>query len=125
MAKKKAVLVVFCDYPPGREDEFESWYMHTHFVDLKDTTGLVRARRFMARKDPQEAPAQTLTFYEFETDDIDASLNELMTTAANAFTVGRHIDIYPLIGMYSFEEIDPASVKPLTEEQLSKYPKAG
>lgn len=125
MAKKKAVLVVFCNYPPDRSEEFESWYMHTHFPDLKNTKGLVRTRRFLARKEPMEAPAQTLTLYEFETDDIAASLQELTTTAANAFKVGRHIDVYPLIGMYSFEEIDPDSVKPLTEEQLSKYPKAG
>ena len=124
MAKKKAALVVFCDYPPDRSEEFESWYMHTHLPDLKNTKGLVRARRFMGRNYPEQGPAQTMTLYEFETDDINESLTELMVTAGNASTVGRHIDVYPLVGMYSWEEIDPDSIKPLTKEQLSKYPNA-
>jgi hypothetical protein len=63
-----------------------------------------------------------VTLYEFETDDIDASINELQTTATMAFTKGRHIDIFDLKGMYLYEEIDPKSLKPLTAAELAKYP---
>ena len=115
MAKKYA-LVVFTDCPdPARREEFERWYNHMHLPDLKDTKGLVRARRFTNMK-PEEGPSQSMTFYEFETDDIDASIGELQTTAAMAFTKGRHIEIFGLAGMYQFEEIDPASLKPLESE---------
>ena len=65
---------------------------------------------------PAEGPSQYLTLYEFETDDIDASIAELQNTAAMAFTKGRHIDIFDLAGLYQFEEIDPKSLKPLTKE---------
>ena len=116
MAKKKYALVVFTGCPdPARREEFERWYMHMHLPDLKNTKGLVRARRFTNMK-PEEGPSQSMTFYEFETDDIDASINELQNTAAMAFTKGRHIDIFDLAGMYQFEEIDPASLKPLEKE---------
>jgi hypothetical protein len=116
MAKKKAVLVVFTNCPdPKRREEFERWYMHMHLPDLKNTKGLVRVRRFKNR-DPKDDPSQSMTFYEFETDDIDASINELQNTAAMAFTKGRHIDIFDLKGMYQFEEIDPKSLKPLEKE---------
>jgi hypothetical protein len=115
MAKKYA-LVVFTDCPDlARREEFERWYMHMHLPDLKNTKGLVRARRFRNMK-PEEGPSQSMTFYEFETDDIDASINELQNTAAMAFTKGRHIDIFGLAGMYQFEEIDPKSLKPLEKE---------
>ena len=116
MAKKKYALVVFTDCPdPARREEFERWYNHMHLPDLKDTKGLVRARRFTNLK-PDEGPSQSMTFYEFETDDIDASIGELQNTAAMAFTKGRHIEIFGLAGMYQFEEIDPASLKPLESE---------
>lgn len=123
MAKKKYCLVVFTDCPdPARREEFDRWYMHTHLVDLKNTKGLVRARRFRNIK-PDEGPSQTMTFYEFETDDIDASIGELQMTATMAFTKGRHIDTFGLAGMYQFEEMDPKSLKPLTEAELAKYPR--
>jgi hypothetical protein len=119
MAKKYA-LVVFTDCPdPARREEFERWYMHMHLPDLKNTKGLVRARRFTNMK-PDEGPSQSMTFYEFETDDIDASIGELQTTAAMAFGEGRHIEIFGLAGMYQFEEIDPASLKPLEDEHPYK-----
>ena len=114
MAKKKAVLLCFCDCPdPKRDEEFNRWYTHMHLPDLKDTKGLVRARRYRKTGD---GPSQYLTLYEFESDDIDASVAELQNTAAMAFTKGRHIDIFGLAGLYQYEEIDPASLKPLESE---------
>jgi hypothetical protein len=123
MAKKRYINLIFTNCPdPKRREEFERWYMHTHLVDLKGTKGLVRARRFKNR-DPKDEPSQTVTLYEFETDDIDASIAELQNTATMAFTKGRHIDIFDLKGMYLYEEIDPKSLKPLTQAELDKYPK--
>ena len=118
-AKKKAVVICFCNCPdPKREEEFNRWYSTMHLPDLKDTKGLVRARRFRNMK-PAEGPSQYLTLYEFESDDIDASVAELQNTAAMAFTKGRHIDIFDLAGLYTFEEIDPKSLKPL--EKVNPY----
>jgi hypothetical protein len=116
MAKKKALQICFCNCPdPKREKEFNRWYTHMHLPDLKNTKGLVRARRYKNMQ-PDGGPSMYLTLYEFETDDIDASIAELQNTAAMAFTKGRHIDIFDLAGLYTFEEIDPNSLKPLEKE---------
>jgi hypothetical protein len=120
MAKKKFVNIVFTNCPdPARREEFERWYVHMHLKDLKNTKGLVRARRFK-NLNPDEEPSQTMTFYEFESDDWEASINELNNTAANAFVEGRHIDVFELKGLYQYEEIDPASLKPLEDEHPYK-----
>ena len=116
MAKQKGVLLVLTSCPdPARREEFDRWYMHMHLPDLKNTTGLVRARRFK-NMDPNEEPSQTMTLYEFEADDLQAAIGELQMNAANTFAEGRHIDIFDLKGMYTYEETDPASLKPLESE---------
>ena len=116
MTKKKMALTILVNCPdPERREEFERWYIHTHLPDLKDTVGLVRARRFKNRTS-EDDPSQSMTLYEFESDDLQASIGELQMTAANAFGEGRHIEIFDLNGMYTYEEMDPASLKPLESE---------
>ena len=113
MAKKKFVVTVLTNCPdPARREEFERWYMHTHLPDLKETAGLIRARRFKNRTS-EDDPSQSLTLYEFEHEDPDECVQQLFMTAAGTIGQGRHIDAFELKGLYQWEEIDPNSLKPL------------
>ena len=124
MAKKKMVLTVLTGCPdPKRREEFERWYMHTHLPDLKNTVGLVRARRFKNRVD--ENPSQTMTIYEFEHNNLDECIGALQQSAGEAIVNGRHIDIFDLKGFYMWEEIEPSSLKPLEKVDYPKAPPKG
>lgn len=107
---------------PAREEEFNRWYTHTHLPDLGKAKGFVKARRFVGRN-PDGATVY-LAAYEFESDDLGESVRDLLRLALEAFAAGRHIDcIEGLTGVTFppvFEEIDPASLKPL--ERLD-YPR--
>jgi hypothetical protein len=102
---------------PAREEEFNRWYSHVHLPDLSSARGLVGARRFI---NPRARPgeARYVCQYEFDTDDPEASLRDLLRLSLESFARGRHIDcvegappgepaLTPLI------EIDPATLKPL------------
>lgn len=115
MAKKKFMLTVLTSCAdPEREEEFNSWYMHCHLPDLKETVGLVRARRF-TNLDPSDEPSMSLTVYEFEHDNMDECVAMLSQTAFESIPKGRHFDTdkFVLKGFYQWEEMDPAVVKPL------------
>ena len=110
---------------PGREEEYNRWYTHTHLPDLSKAKGFVTARRYVGVTPGGGSPTY-LAAYEFDSDDITASVKDLLRLAAAAYPKGRHIDCIaggdaqgagPLI----FEEIDPSSLKPL--ERL-EYPTA-
>lgn len=109
---------------PSREEEFNRWYTHTHLPDLSATKGFVSARRFVSRS--PEGEATYLAMYEFE-GDLDASVEDLTNRARAAFPLGRHIDclaIAPISGLGAFEEIDPASLKPLEVLDYPREPRA-
>ena len=103
----------------SRDEEFNRWYTHTHLPDLSTTKGLVKARRFRNLRGLQ-GPSQYLAIYEFESDDLEASVKELSRTAFECFPKGRHIDCFGVAGMHLFEEIDPDSLEPLGDVD---YPK--
>lgn len=102
---------------PVREEEFNRWYTHVHLPDLSTANGLVSARRGV-NTDPA-SPARYVAVYEFETDDIERSLQSLYELAAGTWPRGRHIDCMvaapPSSGVSTFREIDPASLEPLGE----------
>ena len=79
-----------------------------HLPDLKETVGLVRARRF-TNLDPSDEPSMSLTVYEFEHDNIDECVAMLSQTAFEAIGKGRHFDVdkFVLKGFYQWEEMDP------------------
>lgn len=110
---------------PGREIEFNRWYTHMHLPDLSAARGLVGARRYV--NTDSHAVAKYLAVYDFETDDIDASIKSLYELAAGAWPMRRHIDcIAPAPSVASpvaaFQEIDRGSLMPLEPYEHAHYP---
>ena len=101
---------------PSREEEFNRWYTHIHIPDLSAAKGFVSARRYVNLE--PDAKAKYLALYEFETENIDESIQSLYVLAGAAWSKGRHVDFIegaPSISLptVSFQEIDPDSLEPL------------
>ncbi len=110
---------------PAREEEFNRWYTHIHVADLSSAKGLVSARRYVNLE--ADAKAKYLAVYEFETENIEESLQSLYDLAAAAWPKGRHIDFIegaPSISLpvVSFQEIDPQSLVPLEDVDYPTEP---
>lgn len=116
MAKYSLFVFSNCT-DPARDEEFNRWYTHIHLPDLSAARGLVSARR--CENLDRDSPARYLAIYEFDTDDVDASVKSLYELAASSWPRGRHIDCIapapPTSGVSTFREIDPASLAPMTE----------
>ena len=110
---------------PSREEEFNRWYTHIHLPDLSHAKGLVSAKRYV---DPDpDSKAKYLAVYEFETDDIDASIASLYELAGACWGNGRHVDFIegaPSISLptVSYLEIDPDSLEPLGDVSYPTEP---
>jgi hypothetical protein len=75
-------MVVLSTPRDGREEEYNHWYQHTHLGELVALPGIRSARRFrMARALGAGDAYPYLAIYEIETDDIDAVVDALVTTA--------------------------------------------
>jgi hypothetical protein len=80
----KAVLLSFTGVAdPAREAEFDEWYDNVHLVEVCGTPGIVSARRFRASAVQRpglvgELP-KYLTMYEFDTEDVQASMDALQS----------------------------------------------
>ncbi len=110
---------------PARELEFNRWYTHVHLVDLSAAKGFASARRYV--NVDANSRSRYLAVYEFDTDDIDASIRSLYELAAQSWPKRRHIDcIAPAPSVASpvvaFREIDPKSLEPMTPAELAHYP---
>ena len=89
--------------------------------DLIAAKGFTRSRRYVS-VDPEQTSPIYLVLYEFESDDITASIQDLLRIAMSEFAAGRHIDCVGSVTELPsqiWQEIDPASLKPL--ERL-EYP---
>lgn len=118
MARLQTIMYSVCT-DPARELEFNRWYTHTHLPDLSKAPGFVTARRFVnVLRNP--GAAKYMAVYEFEGEHIAPVLRDLTQLALDAFGCGRHIDCIrgvsagntPIGGQW--QEIDPASLQPLT-----------
>ena len=96
---------------PAREDEFNRWYFHTHLPELMHTSGMVATHRYRNLKEDW-GPSRYLATYEFETNDLRASLLEMDSLAIDA-RKGTLIDCLELIMRPLFIEIDAGAYKPL------------
>ena len=108
---------------PAREEEFNRWYTHTHLPDLSHSYGFAGARRYV-NVDPN-AKTRYLALYEFDTDDIQASLASIYELAAASWGRRRHIDCIapaPCAAVATFREIDPATLAPLKPHEHAHYP---
>jgi hypothetical protein len=78
----KAVLLSFTGVgDPARKAEFDEWYDNVHLTEVCGTPGIISARRF--RASPVQRPGlvgelpKYLTMYEFDTDDVQATMDAL------------------------------------------------
>ena len=97
---------------PARHDEYNSWYFHTHFPDLCGSKGWVQARRFVNTQ-PDSPAGQYFTLYDFDTDDMTVSVDQLISTALETGPKGRHIDCLASGTLGTYWEIDPGEHRPL------------
>jgi hypothetical protein len=77
----KYTFVVLTNPTPGKDAEYNRWYNEQHIPDVLQAQGFVCAQRFRLA-DTQMAgdnnkPYKYLALYEIETDDLQASLNDL------------------------------------------------
>jgi hypothetical protein len=79
--------VVFTEAQTGRDAEFNEWYDKQHVPDVLKVPGYCAAQRFRLEPDPNApagGPNKYLALYEMETDDVAATLAELMKRAGTS-----------------------------------------
>jgi len=72
-------LIVMTQPVEGREQEYNDWYQGTHLADLVTVRGVKSAQRFRLSRTvvADRGPLPYLAIYDIETDDIDATLDDL------------------------------------------------
>ncbi|MDB5446135.1 MAG: hypothetical protein JWQ97_1452 [Phenylobacterium sp.] len=82
----KHVFVVFTEAQPGQEAAFNTWYDSRHIPDVLSVPGFVAAQRFRVQPPAGQTggPQRYLALYEMETDDVGATMAELMARAGGA-----------------------------------------
>jgi hypothetical protein len=72
--------LVFTNARDARDDEFNQWYDGVHLAEVVAVPGFTGAERYAIRPQPGEpAPSHRyLAVYDMETDDVSATLAELM-----------------------------------------------
>jgi hypothetical protein len=106
----EAMLVVptICT-DPARKDEFNNWYLYTHFHDLLETPGLVQAHRYQnLNPEPKEDEARYLALYEIDSDDPAAVVRKILEDDRNVrIPQGRMINcIRAVYGFGTYQHID-------------------
>jgi hypothetical protein len=80
----KAVLIVHSrPVEASREDEFNKWYDEVHIPDVTSVSGVVSGRRFKKAGGADDGGYPYLAIYELDTDDVEATMKELMDRTAN------------------------------------------
>ena len=80
----KHMLVVFANAADGRDEEFNRWYNDVHLGDVLGIEGFVAAQRFELKGMPgADSPHRYLALYEIETDDVDAVVERLTSSAGS------------------------------------------
>jgi hypothetical protein len=106
----EAMLVVptICT-DPTREEEFNEWYLGTHFHDLLETPGVVQAHRYRTlNPKPKEGEPQYLALYEIDSDDPAAVVLQMREDDKNIRRPqGRMINCVRLsYGVGTYQHID-------------------
>ncbi len=108
----KAVLLVFTrPSRPEVEDEYNRWYDEEHLADVLRVPGIAGASRFKISNaqrtgfDPADAPAPYLAVYEIESDDLQATLDELRSRGRTSEmpisdALGSTADATPVVMLY-------------------------
>ena len=78
----KHMLVVLTNAAEGQDEEFNRWYNDVHLGDVLGVEGFVAAQRFALKEMSGEAASHRyLALYEIETDDVDAVISRLSSSA--------------------------------------------
>jgi hypothetical protein len=78
-------LLAFTNAVAGREAEFNRWYTDRHVPDLLALPGFISAQRFaLTNGAGQDQRFSYLAIYEFESDDVNATLAEMRSRAGTA-----------------------------------------
>ena len=79
----KYIMVAQSNAKDGRDAEFNEWYDTIHLKEICSVPGIVSGKRFKTIPAPTGAPALPyIAIYEFEADDPNAVIGELMQRAA-------------------------------------------
>lgn len=109
---QKYTFLAFTNPTPGKEDEYNRWYEEHHLKDVIQCPGFVSARRFRLAATQFEFNTVTpayryLALYEIETDDIEASLKEIVARAGGVdMVMTEAIDMSTLFAPV-YEEVTP------------------
>jgi hypothetical protein len=108
----KYTFLAFTNPTPGKEDEYNQWYEEHHLKDVLQCPGFVSARRFRLASTQFQfntvtPPYSYLALYEIETDDIEASLSEIVRRAGTADMV--MVDAIDMATLFAplYEEVTP------------------
>lgn len=105
----------------AREDEFNSWYTHTHVPDVLEGRGFTGARRYV---DPYGGTPRYLTIYEAEEDNLMESAGELRRISKASWAAGRHIECVDPGSLGVYRYIDPSGYEPIGEVGNGPYENA-
>ncbi len=105
-------FLAFTNPTPGKEDEYNQWYEEHHLKDVLQCPGFVSARRFRLADTQFEfntvqPPYRYLALYEIETDDVAASLKEIVNRAGSADMV--MVDAIDMGSLFAplYQEVTP------------------
>lgn len=71
----KYMLAVTSSAKAGKDEEFRKWYKNVHIPELLEVPGFVKGTRYYS--DNPEGAAPYLTIYDIDSDDIQATMNEM------------------------------------------------
>jgi hypothetical protein len=80
----KAILLLFTNAEPGRDEEFNDWYDAVHLPEMLALPGMIRGSRFRlsdASPTSSDPSGKYLALYDLETDDLEGMLAELEARA--------------------------------------------
>jgi hypothetical protein len=92
MDNHRAVLLVYTDVEPERDDEFNRWYDDVHLADVLAVPGMVAARRYrLSGPAPSDQPiaARYLVIYELDTDDVEGVRARIAANRDRITAAGR------------------------------------
>lgn len=89
---------------PAREAEYNDWYNNIHLPDVFELPGFVRAIRCV-NTDAGEGQAKYITYYEIETDDIDAFMKAHGENVVRKREAGRMSDLVSMVNRVIYKQI--------------------
>jgi len=110
----KGVLIFGTRPAPGRDREFNEWYDATHVRQMCEIPGIVSGRRYALcdtqMMPPDAAQHDYIAIYEFETDGVQALVDELGARVANGtIELSDAVQLDPLPMVTVFEETKPSA----------------